>query len=338
MRIFIVILILTILGLVSWAGRELIFANNIRTDYTTRIIKIYPGQDIAELKTQLRQNNLLRSEWSFALLAELKNLSGKVKPGYYRLAACMNNRQIVNTFLAGLQSPVKLVIYNISTPEQFAGLLGRTFAADSSVFLDSLKHPGFCASIGVDTESVLTAFIPDNYEFYWTNPVSSTLRKLHSIREQFWNKERTGKAEKLKLSPQQVMILASIVQRESIKQSDMRRIAGVYLNRLRIRMPLQADPTLVFATRDFSAKRITSWHKSVESPYNTYKYAGLPPGPICMPSRAAIDGVLNPEISDYLYFCANPDMSGYSIFSRNFDEHLRVARQYQKKLNVLNIH
>lgn len=321
----------------SWTGWELLMANNIRTDYTSRIIKIYPEQDIEELAGQLRQNRLLRSEWSFLLLAGLKNLSGNVKPGYYRLATHMNNRQLVNTFLAGLQSPVKLVIYNISTREQFAGLLGRTFSTDSSAFLDSLRHPGFCASIGVDTEAVLTAFIPDNYEFYWTNPPSSTLRKLHSVREQFWNAERLRKAKALKLNAKEVMVLASIVQRESIKQSDMRRIAGVYLNRLRIRMPLQADPTLVFATRDFSARRITSWHKSIESPYNTYKNSGLPPGPICMPSRAAIDAVLNPEISNYLYFCANPDMSGYSVFSRNFNEHLRVARQYQRRLNELNI-
>jgi UPF0755 protein len=321
----------------SWTGWELLMADNIRTDYTSRIIKIYPEQDIEELADQLRQNKLLRSEWSFLLLARLKNLSGNVKPGYYRLTTHMNNRQLVNTFLAGLQSPVKLVIYNISTREQFAGLLGRTFSTDSSAFLDSLRHPGFCASIGVDTEAVLTAFIPDNYEFYWTNPLSSTLRKLHSVREQFWNAERLRKAESLKLNAKEVMVLASIVQRESIKQSDMHRIAGVYLNRLRIRMPLQADPTLVFATRDFSARRITSWHKSIESPYNTYKNTGLPPGPICMPSRAAIDAVLNPEISNYLYFCANPDMSGYSIFSRNFNEHLKVARQYQRRLNELNI-
>ena len=134
------------------------------------------------------------------------------------------------------------------------------------------------------------------------------------------------------------MILASIVEKECMKDKELQTVAGVYLNRLKIDMPLQADPTLVFALRDFDAKRVTNYHKDYESPYNTYKHTGLPPGPICLPFKKSIDAVLNAEEHDYLYFCANPDMSGYSVFSRTLDEQNKVANLYRKKMNEMNIH
>ncbi len=281
-------------------------------------IKIPTGASYNDVKQLLHNNEVLKNENSFDLVSSLKNYPGQVKSGYYVFYRGMNNRQIVNMLKSGIQTPVTLVVYNIRTKEEFAGLVGRTLEIDSNKLLAKLNDTAFCNELGLDTNNILTHFIVDNYEFYWNVPMNKFFEKMTSSYNEFWSAARTNKANAIHLSPTDVTVLASIVEKEVIRDKELPTVAGVYLNRLKIGMPLQADPTLIFALRDFTARRVNSRHKEYDSPYNTYKYAGLPPGPICMPRKKSIDAVLNAEEHEFLYFCANPDMSGFSIFSKSY--------------------
>ncbi len=301
-------------------------------------IKIPTGSSYKDVERILKENNVLRSEFGFSIVSMLKHYPDQVKSGYYIFNSGMNNRQIVNMLRAGLQTPVTLVVYNIRTKDEFAGLVGRTLEMDSDKLLAKLNDVKFCKEMHSDTAKILSRFIVDNYEFYWNIPQDKFFERMNAAYEKFWNIERKAKAESIHLSPTEVTILASIVEKEVIRDKELPTVAGVYLNRLKIGMPLQADPTLVFALHDFTAQRVTSFHKEFDSPYNTYKYAGLPPGPICMPRKKSIDAVLNFEKHDFLYFCANPDLSGYSLFSKSYEDQMKVAAQYRKKLNAMNIH
>lgn len=302
-------------------------------------VKIPTGSTYDDVLRLLRDKQVLKSEYSFKLVSQLKKYDRHVNGGYYVFNKGMNNRQIVNMLRAGLQTPVTLVIYNIRTKDEFAGLVGRTLEIDSNQILAMLNDEKFCKGMmDADTGTILSRFIVDNYEFYWNVSTEKFFEKLKGSYRTFWNDERRAKAVALNLNPQGVTILASIVEKEVIRDKELPTVAGVYLNRLKIGMPLQADPTLVFALRDFDAQRVTSYHKDFDSPYNTYKYPGLPPGPICMPRKKSIDAVLNYENHSYLYFCANPDMSGYSLFSKTYEEQMKVAALYRQKLNKMNIH
>lgn len=300
-------------------------------------VKIPTGSTFNDVLELLENKKALKNAWSFKWVVQLKKFEHKLKPGHYLLTPKLNNRQIANMLASGLQSPVKLVIYNIRTKEDFAGLIGRTLEVDSTKIINTLNDKSFCSQYSLDTANILSRFLVDNYELYWNTNSKRLFEKFELAYKAFWNEERISKAEELKLTPLQVTILASIVEKEVIFDKEMTTVAGVYLNRLKIGMPLQADPTLVFATRDFTTRRVTNYHKEFDTPYNTYKYAGLPPGPICMPRKKSIDAVLNAETHKYLYFCASPDMSGYSIFSRTYDEQLKVAAQYRKKLDAMKI-
>lgn len=301
-------------------------------------IKIPTGSGYHDVINILRENNVLKDERSFALVSKLKHYPEKVKSGYYVFTSKMDNRQIVNILRAGLQTPVTLVIYNIRTKEELAGLVGRTLELDSNELLKKLNDEKFCKQYGIDTNQILSRFIVDNYEFYWNISQQKFFEKMKTAYDNFWNEDRRAKAAVLNLTAAQITTLASITEREVIRDKELPTVAGVYLNRIRIGMPLQADPTLVFATRDFDARRVTGYHKQFDSPYNTYMYAGLPPGQICMPRKKSIDAVLNYEEHKYLYFCANPDMSGYSIFSESYEDQMKTAALYRKKLNAMNIH
>jgi UPF0755 protein len=200
-----------------------------------------------------------------------------------------------------------------------------------------MDKPEAQVKFGLDLSNNILLFIPDTYEVYWTISPEALLDKMESAFKRFWTNERLEKAKNLKLTQAQIMTIASIVQSETNKVDEMPRVAGVYLNRLAIDMPLQADPTVVFALGDFEIKRVLSGHKAIDSPYNTYKYNGLPPGPIAIPTRQAIDAVLNFEKHDFLFFCAREDFSGYHNFTKDFAEHIRNARIYQSALNKAGI-
>lgn len=333
--IFVVLVLVGISG--AGLGYMLFISPNINSTDKPVIIKIPTGSTYNDVLAILREKKALKNEWTFNIVASYKNYNANVKPGNYVLTRKMDNRQLVNVLRAGLQSPVKLVIYNIQTKEQFTGLVGRTLEIDSNELLAVLNSDTLAKRYGLDTNNIISRFIMDNYEFYWNTSITTFLRKMDEGHDAFWNENRLAKAKALALTPEEVFTLASIVEKECTWDKELPTVAGVYLNRIRINMPLQADPTLKFALRDFDARRVTNYHKDYDTKYNTYLYPGLPPGPICIAKKKAIDAVLNAEDHEYLYFCANPDLSGYSIFSKTYDEQMKVARMYQKKLNEMNI-
>lgn len=327
-----------LLGAVAIAGVYTVFyAPNVNADRRVSV-KIPTGSSYADVMRLLEENQVLKNRWTFELVSRWRHYDRQVKPGYYVFTRGMDNRLMVNTLRLGWQTPVTLVIYNIRTKEDFAGLVGRTLELDSAHLLSQLNNASFCRRYERDTNNILSRFVMDNYEFYWNTSLDKFMKKMDEAYHQFWNEERIKRANRYRLSPAEVITLASIVEKEVIFDRELTTVAGVYLNRLRIGMPLQADPTLVFARRDFKARRVNSLHREFESPYNTYKNRGLPPGPICIPRKKSVDAVLHAEEHSYLYFCANPDMSGNSIFSKTLAEQNRVARQYRKKLDKMNIH
>jgi UPF0755 protein len=333
--LFVLVVILGIAG--AGLGYMLFISPNINSTKPI-IIKIPTGSTYNDVLQILRDKKALKNEWTFDLVANYKNYLANIKPGNYILTRKMDNRQLINVLRAGLQSPVTLVIYNIQTKEQFTGLVGRTLEIDSNQLLAIINSDTFVKKYNLDTNNIISRFIMDNYEFYWNASTQNFFKKMEEGYNAFWNDDRKEKAKDLNLSEAEVMTLASVVEKECMWDKELKTVAGVYLNRIRIGMPLQADPTLKFALRDFDAKRVKGIHLSYDSPYNTYKYKGIPPGPICIPKKKAIDAVLNAEKHEYLYFVANSDMSGYSVFSKNLADHEKARRLYIKKLNEMNIH
>ena len=238
---------------------------------------------------------------------------------------------------SGSQTPVRFTFNNIRTLEQLASRIDEQLELDSLDFISAVNNNDSLKELGFNSHNYASLFIPNTYELYWNIDADEFVEKMINEYKRFWNEERRHKADNLKLKPIEVSILASIVDKETTKISEMPRIAGVYLNRLKKNWLLQADPTLVFAIGDFEIKRVLDVHKEIESPYNTYKYIGLPPGPICIPSIAAIDAVLNAEKHKYFYFCAKDDLSGYHVFARNIREHNVNANKYRKALNKKRI-
>ena len=286
------------------------------------------------IKAKLRVRNIKFLEW----VAERKNYPKLVKPGRYVISRPLTYNQLINILRGGRQSPIMITFNNVRTLNEIAGKIGGQIEADSSEIIDFFSDPGNYSHDGFKPENVISVFIPDTYEFYWnTGAVKLYNRMLREYRK-FWNRERLQKSEALNLTPMEVSTLASIVDEEALKADEKPRIAGVYLNRLRRGIPLQADPTIKFAINNFNVSRILYRHLEVDSPYNTYKHAGLPPGPIGCPSINGIDAVLDAEKHDYLYFAAKADFSGYHNFSRTLSEHNRYASQYQRELNKRRIY
>lgn len=319
-------------GFVYWA----FFKNNISDSDVRQFINIPTGANLEKVMGLLQKQGVLQDMNSFRTAANIKGYK-RVKPGHYVFNRSMSNREILNMLQSGKQVPVKLVIYNIRTKEEFAGLVGRTLEIDSTEFLGRLNNPEFCSSFHLDTNNILNLFVTDNYELKWNTGIAEFTGRMKGYYEKFWADGRRQRAREMGYNPSQIMTLASIVEKECVFDKELPIVAAVYLNRLRLDMPLQADPTLKFAMRDFDAKRVTDIHKNFDSPYNTYKNTGLPPGPICMPKKKSVDAVLHADDNDYLYFCANPDMSGTSVFSRTLAEQNKIAVEYRKKLDELKV-
>jgi UPF0755 protein len=251
----------------------------------------------------------------------------------------MSEWDVYRLLRSGRQEPVKLVINKFRTQEEFARFAGRQLECDSADITRYLRDADSMRVFGLDSFTAITLVIPDTYQVFWNTSASSLIRRLNREREKFWTDERRGKAQALGLTPEQAYTLASIVEEETNKHDEKPRIASVYLNRLSRGMPLGADPTIKYALRDFGLKRILFRHidASASSPYNTYRNKGLPPGPICTPSRKSIDAVLQAEKTDYLFFCARPDFSGYHAFAADDKEHMRNAKAYQAFLDSIRV-
>ena len=298
---------------------------------------IYSNDDFETIKNKLYSDSLVINKKSFEWVAKKLDYPKYIKSGHYIIKDGMSNRHLLNMLRSGSQTPVKFTFNNIRTLEQLAARIDEQLELDSLAVLNAIKGNATLKKMGFDKENFAALFIPNTYELYWNIDANEFVEKMINEYNKFWNEERINKAKSLNITPIEVSILASIVDKETAKVSEMPRIAGVYINRLKKNWALQADPTLVFAIGDFEIKRVLDIHKEIESPYNTYKYIGLPPGPICIPSIAAIDAVLNAEKHKYFYFCANSDMSGYHVFARNMKEHNMNAEKYRKALNKRRI-
>ena len=280
----------------------------------------------------LYEHDLIADKSSFEWMMAKKDYPDHVRPGRYVLKNKMSNHQLSNMLRGGLQTPVKLTFNNIRNIQMLAGRIGQQIEMDSADLVALLNHTDSLRSWGFDQRTIPALFLPNTYEFYWNTNADQFVKRMRQEYDKYWTEERRAKAKAVGLTPVQVSILASIVDKETNKTDEMARIAGVYLNRLQSGWLLQADPTLVFASGDFELKRVLNVHKEIESPYNTYKYIGLPPGPICIPSLAALNAVLNPEKHHFYYFCAKEDFSGYHNFAKTLIEHNRNAERYQREL------
>ena len=301
------------------------------------VIYIPTGSDFAKVESIISEAGFLVKEKSFHWVAQQKKYPENIHPGRYVVKDGMSNNQLVNMLRGGLQSPVKVTFNNIRDVDMLAGRIADQIEADSTSISNLLHNQKYINQLGFDSATIPALFLPDTYEFYWTTDAEGFVSRMFQEYNKFWNDERKQQAAAKNLTPIQVSTLASIVNKETNMSDEMPRVAGIYLNRLKNNWLLQADPTLVFAWKDFSIRRVLDSHKEIESPYNTYKYIGLPPGPICIPSLAAIKAVLNAEEHHYFYFCAREDFSGYHNFAKTLAEHNRNAAKYQQALNQKGI-
>jgi UPF0755 protein len=312
---------------------NLIFSSGVRPKGTKSAILIPEGasyrQVMDSIEARLSVKNTKVLEW----VAEKKNYPNLIKPGKYIIDRSLSYNELINILRGGKQTPILITFNNVRTLNELAGKIGGQIEADSSQIMSFFADTENYSKDGFKRENVISVFIPDTYEFYWNTGAGKLYRRMLREYQKFWSEARVQKSEAFNLTRAEVSTLASIVQEEALKPDEMPRIAGVYINRLKRGIPLQADPTIKFAINDFTLTRILLKHLEIDSPYNTYKHAGLPPGPIRCPSIEAIDAVLNAEKHDYLYFAAKSDFSGYHNFSRTLSEHNRYASQYQRELN-----
>lgn len=308
-------------------------------------LKVRDNSDMQQLKDSLFRDDRFSSKVSFMMAAKIMgfpkiNEKGEIviRPGRYEIPSGSSNFSIIRKLKSGAQSPVKLTFNNIRTKQELINKMSNSLMCDSNEFRALMNDTAFLHTYNLTPETAVNLFIPNTYEFYWNTDAKELFEKMNKEYLVFWNDERLAKAEKLGLSTSEVQTLASIVEEESNSKAERPIIAGLYLNRLKVEMPLQADPTIKFANSDFTLKRIRSKHTSIDSPYNTYKNTGLPPGPIRLASPSGIDAVLNAQTHAYLYMCAKETLNGEHNFAVTLGEHLNNARKYQKALNELNIH
>ena len=337
--VWLVLIILLIFAVAfGYWGYKTVMSPNVKTPDGKAVELFIPtGSDFDQVKALLKETNCVVNEKSFDWLAQKKDLPDNIHPGHYVLKNGMTNNQLVNMLRGGLQTPVKVKFNNIRDVDQLAGRIATQIEADSISIANVLHNQDYINQLGFNKYTIPALFLPDTYEFYWNTDAESFVVRMFQEYNKFWTEERKQQAQAKGLTPIQVSTLASIVNKETNMTDEMPRVAGVYINRLRNNWLLQADPTLIFAWNDFSIRRVLDRHKEIESPYNTYKYVGLPPGPICIPSIAAVKAVLNAEDHHYFYFCAKEDFSGYHNFAKTLAEHNRNAAKYQQALNQRGI-
>jgi len=328
-------LILIIGAVIAFTVYQRFLAPNVTAKQSYLYIPTDSGFE--DLMKNLSDNEIVKDTATFRWAAIKQDYPLRVKAGKYKLTEGMNNRTLINLLSAGLQEPVQLRFQNIRLKENFAGLLAKQLEPDSLAFIELLNNDSLAQKYGFSHESFFTMFIPNTYEFFWNTSTDQFVERMHKEYDTFWNEERKAKAKALNLTPIEVSNLAAIVKGEALHNDEMPKIAGLYLNRLKKGMLLQADPTVIFATQDFSIRRVLNVHLRTNSPYNTYIHKGLPPGPIMMPSIASIDAVLNPQSHNFIYMCAKDDFSGYHNFATTVAEHLVNARKFQRALDQRNI-
>ncbi len=328
LRIVLIIFLIALLGGGYYVYGEYAYRFVGVTTSSTTIQVTEDGELEEWLAGELEQQGVIPSAQELISVAGSRGLA-KVKAGNYKVSKGESYRTLLSKFAYGRETPVRVTFNNIRTLEQLAGVLSRQLRSDSLTFLDTFRAEAKAEG----GANYIARFIPNTYEFYWSVSPEEFSEKMLVEFEKFWNDDRKAKAKKLGFTPQQIVNIAAIVDEETNLKSEMDEVAGVYINRLRIGMPLQADPTVKYAVGDFTIKRVLNKHLTNRSPYNTYVHGGLPPGPICSPSIAAIDATLSYSGHKYLYFCANADFSGSHAFATTLSGHNANARAYQRELN-----
>lgn len=319
---------------------NLIYGNHLSAIKGDKNLYIPTGSSIENVAEIVLEEGLISDKSNFLFVASLMKYKGKA--GKYTIPKSTKSYHGLITILRKKQKAIKLTFNNIRTKEQFAAHIGKLLEADSLSIINCINDSIKLTKFGFNENNVLAMYIPNTYEFYWNTKAEEFVEKMYKEYQKFWTKERLSKAEKQKLSPIEVYILASIVDAETTYNPEKKRVAGVYLNRLRTKgWRLEADPTVVFAMGDFSIRRVTREMLNVDSPYNTYRKDGLPPGPIRMASVAAIDAVLDAEEHQFMFFCAKPQMNGepaQHVFAENLNQHANNARIYRQWLNSRKIY
>jgi UPF0755 protein len=318
-------------GYYAW---QICYTPNILVGKTDRVIVIPKNADFKFVQQKFHENDIAQDLISFSFIAKLMDYDEYVKPGRYVLRGDMTNIEAVRLLRAGKQEPVRITFNNVRLVRDLSEKITRNLNIKPEEFEAALIEWTLSNKYGFNKDNILTMFIPNTYEVYYNISPEDLVEKMYKEFENFWTEERKAKAKKIGFTPIEVSILASIVQAESVKPNEAPVIAGLYLNRLKKDIPLQADPTLVFAVGDFTLKRVLNEHKEIDSPYNTYKYTGLPPGPVNMPEIHSLEAVLNYKESDYLYMCAKEDFSGYHNFTSNYQQHMNNAIKYQRALTI----
>lgn len=320
------------------AGTLIVAYNSFYGSAIEKDYSIFVGNDVqygdftAEVKKNISSS---LKNTAFDLYASRLNLDTRLKAGHYIIKQGQSVISVVRMFVLGEQAPINLVIGEARTLPQLAGRLSKQIMADSTLLLSTLRNSELKARYGYQRDSIIAMFVPNTYQVYWTITPEQLLERMNREYNAFWNRDREAKLAATKLTKYQAMTLASIVYEETKNRGEMPKIAGVYINRLRKKMPLQACPTVKYAMGDFTLTRILYKHLRYDSPFNTYRNAGLPPAPICIPSIAAIDAVLNYDKNNYLYFCAKPEFDGTHNFARTLREHNANSRRYNEALKRL---
>ncbi len=323
--------VLLIAGVGMW-GYRLAWAPNFMPQET---VYIYIGKDksFTDLCRQLQDSADCSRIGSFKQLAGMLKYQANIRTGRYAVSPGMSNLQLLNDLRRGHQVATRLTFNNIRFKEDLAERLDEQLMLDKDELLSLLNDSAYCDSLGFTTETITSLFIPNTYEVYWNIPADKLMQRMKREYIAFWTDSRLEKAKAIGLTPAEVATLASIVEEETAASDEYPIVAGLYLNRLHRGIPLQADPTVKFAVGDFTLQRILFEHLEVDSPYNTYKHAGLPPGPLRIPTIKGMDSVLNYMKHNYLYMCAKEDFSGRHNFAATLAEHNRNANRYRAELN-----
>lgn len=306
---------------------------NVDIETDSVIFVIPTGSDFEFVSNSLIEQGIIKNQESFEWLAGVKGYDENVKPGRFKIQNKWSNSDLINHIrLAGNSVPVRVTFHNIKHLSQLAGLISKQIEADSTQLMEAFINPEWLKDKGLSIETAQAIFIPNTYELYWNTSATQFTHRMYQEFERFWTIERKELAKQIDLTPIEVCTLASIVEAETKKVDEMPTVAGLYLNRLKIGMRLQSDPTAIFGSSRKNIQRVLNADIEKDTPYNTYKHAGLPPGPIGFPSTKALSAVINYKKSNYLYMCAKPDYSGYHNFAKSYSQHKKYAAEYHRFL------
>ncbi|GBU08490.1 aminodeoxychorismate lyase [Bacteroidales bacterium] len=328
-----IVLLIVIVGALLYKKVFAPFVDSQQTVY----VYIDDSKNYSDLLVQLQEKANIKDVELFKTMSKAAKYPEKMKTGRYAVHNNMSCMELLKMLMNGIQSPCKITFNNMRLKEDLVERVGSQMMFEAGALFQQLDSPELCSQYGFDKNTIACMFMPDTYEIYWNTTVDNFLQRMKKEYYNFWTDDRMALAKEIRLSPIEVSILASIVEEETAARSEYPIVAGLYINRLHKGMLLQADPTVKYAHGDFALKRILFAHLEIDSPYNTYKNLGLPPGPIRIPSKRGIDAVLNYTKHQYIYMCAKEDFSGKHNFAQNMSEHSRNAAKYRAALNKNNI-